>query len=194
MPVLVRALRSPLWLAVLWLLAGAHVAAAADAWVIADFDGDGHRDRAALDRRDPSVLRVWLSTTRSTSLIRNPTPVVGIGARDLDGDRRDELIVGTRATKIQVFTTRRHGLTAFKPWHARRGALARTSPYRVDDPPDDRAIPIGPEAPTLRGPMSATPSGEPIFIVTGCLTCVSVDLRSAQLLAPSGPRPPPAFA
>jgi hypothetical protein len=191
MRVLARVLRSPLWLALVWLLGGAHVAAAADAWVVADFDGDGHRDRAALDHVDPSVLRVWLSTTRSIALIRSPAPVVGIGARDLDGDRRDELLVGTRTSRIQVFTTRRHGLTPFRPWHARKGALARTSRYSLEDPPDDAPVPVGPEAPPPRGALPAAAARQPILLVRSCLVRVSHDLRSAQLRAPSGPRPPP---
>jgi hypothetical protein len=191
MRALVRLLRSPLWLALLCLLGSAHAAAAADAWVVADFDGDGFRDRAALDRRDPSVLRVWLSTTHRVSLIQSGATVVGVGERDLDGDRRDELIVGTRATGIQVWTTRRHGLTPFRPWHARRAALARSGHAGLDDQPSNRPIPVASEAPAPRGALPATPSGQPILIAAGLIPRISANLRSALLLAPSGPRPPP---
>ena len=187
----VRVLRSPLWLALLCLLGSARVAAAADAWVVADFDGDGIRDRAALDKRDPSTLRVWLSTTHRVSVIHSAAPVVGLSARDLDGDRRAELIVGARGTNFQVWTTRRHGLTPFKPWHARRSALTRATQSRVDDQPIDRPIPVGPETPTPRGALPATAAGEPILIVADLLPRIAFDLRSALLLAPSGPRPPP---
>jgi hypothetical protein len=191
MRALVRVLRSPLWLALLCLLGRAQVAAAADAWVVADFDGDGFRDRAALDRRDPSVLRVWLSTTHRVSLIHSTAPVVGVGARDLDGDRRDELIVGTRATGIQVWTTRRHGLTPFRPWHSRRAALARSGHAGIDDQPTNRPIPIASETQAARGALAATPSGQPILITVALIPRVTTNLRSALLLAPSGPRPPP---
>jgi hypothetical protein len=191
MRALARVLRSPVWLALLWLIGGAQVAAAADAWVVADFDGDGHRDRAALDRRDPSLLRVWLSTTRSTALVHNTAPVVGIGAHDLDGDRRAELIVGTRLSGLRVWTTRRHGFSPFRSWRMTSGALALPSHHGVDDEPIDRPAAVGSEAPTLRLAVTSTLVRAPIPIAAVLPPCLGVDLRSALLLAPSGPRPPP---
>ena len=77
-----RALRCPRWLRPLWLvgvflLIGATVAGAASA-VIADFDGDSQPDRAELSHREPSAVRIWLSTTRRTSIIRFSSAVVSV--------------------------------------------------------------------------------------------------------------------
>src|SRR5262245_44648063 len=85
-----RRLRS---LSLIWacILFGATVLSAAPS-VVADFDGDSQPDRAELSRREPSAVHVWLSATQSIAVVRSSTPILGIAARDLDGDKRAELI------------------------------------------------------------------------------------------------------
>jgi hypothetical protein len=68
-------------------------AASADLPVAADFDGDGRNDAVTFDRTEPSVLRVWLTRTGTSAVIRSKGPLLGAIAVDLDGDRRPELIV-----------------------------------------------------------------------------------------------------
>ena len=67
--------------------------ASADLPVAADFDGDGRNDAVTFDRTEPSVLRVWLTQTGTSAVIRSSRPLVGAIAADLDGDQRPELIV-----------------------------------------------------------------------------------------------------
>ena len=43
--------------------------------VCADFDADGHRDRVTLDAHEPWIVRIWLSATRSTHIIRSAQPL-----------------------------------------------------------------------------------------------------------------------
>src|SRR5262245_51396938 len=60
--------------------------------LFADFDADGRRDRVTLDAHEPWIVRIWLSATRSTHIIRSAQPLRAITAVDLNGDRRPELI------------------------------------------------------------------------------------------------------
>src|SRR4051794_39751554 len=62
MPPVTR-LRRAVWIACACVLLGAPFAAAADHSLAADYDGDGKSDRVAIDRTEPSLLHVWLSTT-----------------------------------------------------------------------------------------------------------------------------------
>ena len=71
----VRVLRHRLWLACVCLLLGATVAAASTPSVVADFDGDGQHDRAEVSPRG-SAIHIWLSATRSTSVLRSRTPIL----------------------------------------------------------------------------------------------------------------------
>src|SRR5262245_32117847 len=87
-----RVFRRALWLVWFSLLFGVQTASASGLTVVADFDGDGRRDRAVLERVESRVLRVWLSASRSTSVVHSKTPLLNIAATDLDGDGRHELI------------------------------------------------------------------------------------------------------
>src|SRR4051794_19492489 len=70
----------------------------------ADFDGDGRPDTITFDRTDPSVLRVWLTRTGTSAVIRSKRPLVGAIAADLDGDHRPELIVRDIFSHLHIWT------------------------------------------------------------------------------------------
>ena len=67
--------------------------ASAELPAAADFDGDGRSDTVTLDRTEPSVVRVWLSRTGTSAVLRSKRPLASVMAADLDGDHRPELIV-----------------------------------------------------------------------------------------------------
>jgi hypothetical protein len=139
------------------VLLAPHTAQAAERSVRADFDGDGQRDHASLDRLEPSVVRIWLSTTRSAAIVRSPTPIAGIAALDLDGDRRAELIAGGASTGLQIWTARRHGLSPFASQQV-PGTLARPVRHTVADDPDDEPPAV---APAASSPIALELASEP---------------------------------
>ena len=109
----VHLLRRALWLACAATIGFAPCAVAAERLLSADFDGDGRHDRVAIDRRDPSLLRVWLSATGATELIRNARPLLRVAAIDLDGDRRPELIA-TDTSVAGLHVWKKHGRRGFR--------------------------------------------------------------------------------
>jgi hypothetical protein len=104
-----------LWLAVLCTLLLPLPAAAQKASI--DLDGDGRRDHWHRDHREPTVLRVWLSATRTTQIIRSRTPLLRVVAVDLDGDHRPELIASDTQSQIHVWRRTR---SVFQSYHPRR--------------------------------------------------------------------------
>jgi len=190
-----RVLRCPRWLRPLWLvgvflLIGATVAGAGPA-VIADFDGDSQPDRAELSHREPSAVRIWLSTTRRTSIIRSSTRILSIAARDLDGDRRAELIASKASAGLQIWTKRRHGFAAFHPKHVTLSTLSPPACHGVDEGTGEAT-----EATDERAPDPPAPSLPPR---ASCVALAAVRLpahvavipESSDVFAPLGPRPPP---
>jgi hypothetical protein len=166
--------------------------AAANPSLAIDLDGDGRHDHVAVDRREPSVLRVWLSASDTTQSIRAGVPLLRFIATDLDGDHRPELIARDTESQIHVWT-RKH--RRFKPYRAHLAApvaLQRASRHSLDDRDTEpsNAIPgvtwapfallLGPatRAPALVASHSGPPSTAP-----PCRSLTSVD--------PFLPRPPP---
>lgn len=167
----------------------AQAAAAADQNVVADFDGDGRRDNATLDQRGPSsVIRVWLSSTRAVAIIGSPTPIMGIVARDLDGDHRDEL-VGAATTRLKVWTLLGHGFRRVQPREAGSGLFALPNRHHTDDgaegAPDGLVAP-SPLAVALSLSWQARPPTPPHQA-----SSARVSSRPSPLLESSAPRPPP---
>lgn len=164
---------------------------AASSGTFADFDGDGHRDRVAIDAAEPSIVRVWLSATRSTHIIHSEQPLRAITAVDLNGDHRAELIATTRSSGLHVWTKARSGFRAYQRKHPNPRNFDHPDRRTINDDDDDAAVTV---APAKRGP----PSGAATFHRRGpphVLHVVWCDLncfrRAVIPLAHSLPRPPP---
>jgi len=161
--------------------------------VVGDFDGDGQHDRATLDRRGHATeIRIWLSTTQATTVIYSAARIGAIAARDLDGDHRDELIARTHA-RLHVWTVRSQRFHRVEQPKRAPDGLGAARPNRVEDPPDD--VPAG-DASTdasstalLLSPRPRAPDLSPERLPLQ----TRAGFKSAQLLAPVAPRPPPAL-
>jgi hypothetical protein len=102
--------------------------------VVADLDGDGVRDHVSLSRRDPTLVRVWLSSTRQIDVIRSREPILHIAAADLDGDARKELVARGPAS-LRVWSRRSGHFQKYRPRHrpiARRISRARNHASNAD--------------------------------------------------------------
>ena len=175
----------------LCVLVAAGSASASTPFVIADFDGDGHVDRADVNGPDPSAVRVWLSATGHTSVLRSAAPVLEMAARDLDGDRRAELIVSSASRGLHIWKKRRNGFRSVHPKPVAAGVLSTPSRHRVDDAPADSSDAISPPAPCPLALARAAKSRAPA-VTAGCLSTWLVPTTlSSGLLVPAGPRPPP---
>ena len=173
------------------LVLAPRIAAASDHTVVGDFDGDGRHDRATLKRHGgASEIRIWLSTTSATTVIHSATHIGAIAARDLDGDHRDELI-GRESLNLQVWTVREQRFHRLQSQKSPLEQVGGPAPNRVEDPPDD-----APAADSTAGAssvallLSPRPRA-PDLIPEPLPSHVSAGFKSAQLLAPVAPRPPP---
>jgi hypothetical protein len=160
--------------------------------LFADLDADGRRDHVTVDTHEPWIVRIWLSATRSTHIIRSAQPLRGITAVDLNGDRRPELIFSNRSRGLQVWTKAPSGFVAYphRPRPPTRD-ISGSARHRVDDDTDE--LPPG----------IASASGNLAFLVTSLNPWAAVpalgrpraeqprDRRSTPRLAPLSPRPPP---
>ena len=174
------------------LLSAPRVVAASHHTVVGDFDGDGRHDHATLKRHaHSSEIRIWLSTTNETTVIHSPDRIGAIAARDLDGDHRDELI-GRESLNLQIWSVREQGFHRLHPQKEDRAAWNGSSaPNRVEDPPDEE-----PAADATAGAYSiavllAPRPRAPDLIPAVLASPVSAGFKSAPLLAPVAPRPPP---
>jgi hypothetical protein len=159
--------------------------------VFADFDADGRRDRVTFDAHEPWTVRIWLSASRSTHIIRSAQPLRDISAVDLNGDHRPELIATTRARGLQVWAKAPGGFVAY-PHRARPPTreISGSARHHLDDSNE--------ESP----PEIANAKQTPAFVVARfCRQRPGAALgsgddqprgRSTTLrLAPLSPRPPP---
>ena len=158
----------------------------------ADFDGDGRGDRVSFDARDPLIVRVWLSTTRSTHILRSTEPVRAVTALDLNGDRRPELIASSHAPGLQVWTKTGGGFRAFRrkqPPPTRQ--MGRSGRHTVDDDEDG---PPATDAGAMPSPAPATAQLHALLSVPSIRVHGSDPSRSVAAvaaIAPFAPRPPP---
>lgn len=191
MRIITRVIRGLLWLIRVCVLLGVPVASAASPSLIADFDGDGKHDRVELDHCEPSALRIWLSSTRSTSVVRSPTPILIIAARDLDGDRRDELIATGGSTPLRVWTTRHKAFTPFRAKRATAATLSASTGHSVEHAPTQTPAA---DAPLLPAPLAPALTAQPCApaLIGACgSTHGAACLKPSRFLAPLASRPPP---
>lgn len=185
-PVLVR-LINLVWLLLVTLAPGALAAET----ISADFDGDGLRDRAFVDKQEPSVIRVWLSRSRRIDVVRARTTISAIAASDLDGDRKAELIALGRSTDLQIWTRDRSGFCAFGSRVARNRALPAPDRRSVEPEPDGiRTLLPSPRVfPTVASSTALPGIDAP---ASASLTFFDGQVRySGQRFTPSSPRSPP---
>ena len=158
--------------------------------VLADFDGDGHGDRASLDARDPSIVRIWFSATRTTQIIRSTQPLRGITAVDLNGDRHPELIASNRSHGVQVWMKAHAG---FRHYRQKRPPPPRDISHpnrrRVDDDAAPAAAAIGA---AKDSPPSLAAVQHRLSVLPGVRHDPPGLTRPARSdAAPFAPRPPP---
>jgi hypothetical protein len=170
-------------------------ARAAQLEVRADFDGDGLHDHATLDRIQPSLLRIWLSTTRTTVVVRSASPVTAVAAADLDGDRRAELIAIAPDAALEVWTGARHGFRPVQPRAVPPDGLVPVYPRRVDDGPASD-LPAGSDL-EVPVPSAELPWARRDVPAYRCRRAPVPPSRSGSvqpaLLRGPRPPPPPAF-
>lgn len=187
----VSAVRRVLWLTWAVLLV-ARVAAAASPRVVADFDGDGQHDSAVVDTgRSSPVLRIWLSATRAVVLVRSATPILSVGAADLNGDGRDELVAVDGSTRLRVWTVHRAQFERVRPHPVPREGLVQQGYPSVDDAPDYVPPVVTTSTPGAIALIASPNHAPPARGVIRCQFDHAGALRSPALLAPSAPRPPP---
>jgi hypothetical protein len=164
---------------------------ASGAAVVADFDGDGHRDRVSLDAHEPFIVRIWLSATKSIHIIRSSQPLRAVTAVDLNGDRRSELIATTRSSGLHVWTKARAG---FRAYHRKRPAsrdFTRPDRRTVDDDGDDAALAIDAARPAPPSTAITNHRRGPPPAVHADVREQTHAVRASVALARFSPRPPP---
>lgn len=188
-PALTR--RPAFWMVCACILLLPHFAAAEPSLAI-DFDGDGHRDQFTLDRREPSVLRVWLSASATTQVIRTREPLLQVIAIDLDGDHRAELIARDGESRIHVWTRKREGFHSYRPRDIIPGTLKQGNHRRIEDNDREPSVVI---ASTTFAPFAlrlcASPRAPGLESSTACARQTARPCRSLMAVAPFAPRPPP---
>jgi hypothetical protein len=162
--------------------------------LFADFDADGRRDRVTLDAHEPRVVRIWLSATRSTHIIRSAQPLRDITAVDLNGDRRPELIATNRARGLQVWAKAPSGFVAY-PHRARPPTrqASGSGRHRLDDNNEESPPEIA-NAKQIPAFVVASFYRQPATAPVGSHADQPRGRRTTFRLAPLSPRPPPAVS
>ena len=166
---------------------------AADPSLAVDFDGDGQPDTVWLDQRRPSVIRVWLSASGTTQVLRSRRPLQNVTATDLDGDRRPELIASDSQAHLHVWTPREKGLRRFH--HARLVApkgLNAPNDHRVDgrNREPEEVFTGGAFAPPYL--TRTSPLVPPDHSALACASHDAPVRPASSSVDPFSPRPPPA--
>jgi hypothetical protein len=165
---------------------------AAEPSLAVDFDGDGQPDTVWLDQRRPSVIRVWLSASGTTEVLRSRRPLQNVTATDLDGDRSPELIASDSQARLHVWTPNAKGFRRFR--HSRlvlpKGLNAPG--HRVDgrNREPEEAFTGGAFAPpelTRTSPLVA-----PDHRAAACASHDAPVRPASPSVNPFSPRPPPA--
>lgn len=179
---------------VVCLLLLPRLAAAADALLSADFDGDGQRDRVTMARRDAPALQVWLSATNTTQFLRTGAPIQRVVATDLDGDHRPELIASDTESRIHVFKAKHRKLKPYRLHAVPVPFTFRTqNRHHVDDSDGEAPDAVtGVRVSSLASLLSPLPSA-PAPVVSVFFAPLTLPAGStAATVDPFLPRPPPA--
>jgi hypothetical protein len=163
---------------------------------VGDFDGDGHGDRVTFTLQEPSIVRVWLSATRTTQIIRSPEPLLAVVVHDLDGDRRAELVATKRSSGLHIWTKKQKGFRAYRPTHRPSPVALSRSNHRAFDPgptpPVLETTAFSSVPPTLV--ISSVHPRAPAFRAWRYAPRLARDPTSSPRLTPFAPRPPPPSA
>ena len=182
---------------VLWMACGClcvlpRLAVAAEPSLTIDFDGDGRHDRVILDGRQPSGLRVWLSASGTTEVLRSHSPLQRVAAIDLDGDRRPELIARDSESRIHVWTPRGKRFHRYRLRHGIPNGLTSPTSHRIDDGDREPAglltgSTFAPSALLRASPRAPTNGASRLCAPQGAPAC-----HGSPAVRPFAPRPPPA--
>jgi hypothetical protein len=183
-----------LWFACLCALLVVPRADAHERTLTADFDGDGRGDHVTFTSHEPSVVRVWLSATKTTHVIRSSEPLRAVAAADLDGDHRAELVASNGVSGLHVWTRERSRFRRFRQKDTRPPVGFSSSRHRASEgapmpaPATDahRRIPLGLVFVGYRGPPTCRAWNPSPRLVRGPTT--------SRSLTPFSPRPPPTSA
>ncbi len=164
---------------------------AGDAFVAADFDGDGHGDRVTVTTEQPTVVRVWLSSTTTTELLRSAEPIVRLATADLDGDHRPEIIVSDGSSLLRIWTKPHRHFHRFRAKAPQRpsglsGSAGRASAARTELP-SPTTLAARPLASSL---TSGAYLGSPVATAWSRAPHASA-VASSALSTLLAPRPPP---
>jgi hypothetical protein len=173
------------------VLLSSSFARAAESVLVVDLDGDGVRDRVIVDSREPSLLRVWLSTTGSISTIRTSSPLIVVVATDLDGDHRAELIARDSAAGLHVWTRGKKRFHKVRPHSADATTLARQKRHVVDDGATDESTGTSWDGASFLGLALTSQPRAPASLDLGLALGSMWSRRSHLPLDPFAPRPPP---
>lgn len=166
--------------------------AAADQRLAVDVDGDGRGDRVTVEVGEPFVIHVWLSESGRTYELRSREPLAQIMARDLDGDRRPELIASDQDARIHVWRRHESGFRRFHPRPVLPSAFSGRDHRGVDDTDDElpSAIP-SPTAMAIVLIVSSQPRAPAPLVFRCSAPEWSRRSRSSHAVDPFVPRPPP---
>jgi hypothetical protein len=157
----------------------------------ADFDGDGRRDHVSLDATEPSVVRIWLSATKSTQIIRSSQPLLAVTAVDLNGDRRAELVATTRSSGLHIWTKAHKGFRTYARRHPPTRSFGPQDRRTFNDEEGDAAPATGASRPAPEPAATSAHRRGPPDDVRIDARELTFAVRPAVPLASSSPRPPP---
>ena len=188
-------LRQAFWVVFACVLLLPAFAAAAERPRPVDLDGDGRHDRFTVDsHRDPSVLRVWLSASNTTHLIRARVPLVQVIAVDLDGDHRPELVARDSESRIRVWTRKGTRFDSYRPREVASRTLQQPNHRTIRD--NDSELPDVTTS-TAFAPLAlalcASPRAPALGHSSACAPQTAPADRSLTAVEPFAARPPPTF-
>lgn len=166
------------------------VGAAAEAAV--DIDGDGRHDRLTVERSEPFAIRIWLSQSGASHVIRTCAPVVAVTAVDLDGDHRPELVASDSRSRIHVWKRTRASFHSYRPRPVVPAIVVPQPGHGVEQ---EGHQPPGVIAPVSRWRLPLTLPSLPCASTLTLVEAAVPASRGAQVTVsvhrPSSPRPPP---